>query len=304
MDRQRKACLCAGLAALLWSTAPTAFKIALKRLDPLQLLLYASVVSAVALFVVLAAQKKLPLLASYSRSEYLRSLLMGLLNPLAYYAVLLNAYSLLPAQVAQPLNMTWPIVLALLSIPLLKQKIGLLGFAAIFIAFLGVVIISTGDKMVSLQGKSPLEVLLGVSLALSSALLWAIFWILNVRDTRDEVAKLFLNFAFGAIFALPVVLVFSDIRVDGILWLPAAAYVGLFEMGFTFVVWLWALKLSRTTAQVSIFIYASPFLSLVLIHFVLKEDIHPATVVGLVFIVSGIVLQQYSSARHERNRRA
>ena len=58
MDRQRKACLLAGLAALLWSTAPTAFKIALRRLDPLQLLLYASVVSTVALFGVLAAQKK------------------------------------------------------------------------------------------------------------------------------------------------------------------------------------------------------------------------------------------------------
>jgi len=298
MDRQRKACLCAGLAALLWSTAPTAFKIALGRLDPLQLQLYASIVSAVALFMVLAAQKKLPLLVSYSRSDYLRSLLMGLLNPLAYYAVLLKAYSLLPAQVAQPLNMIWPIVLALLSIPLLRQKIGLIGFAATFISFLGVVIISTGGKMLSLQGQSPL----GVSLGLSSALLWAIFWILNVRDTRDEVAKLFLNFAFGAIFALPVVLVFSDIRVDDILWLPAAAYVGLFEMGFTFVVWLWALKLSRTTAQVSIFIYASPFLSLVLIHFVLKEDIRPATVIGLVFIVSGIALQQYITARLERNR--
>ena len=299
MDRQRKACLLAGLAALLWSTAPTAFKIALRRLDPLQLLLYASVVSTVALFGVLAAQKKLPLLASYSRRDYLRSMLLGLLNPLAYYAVLLKTYSLLPAQVAQPLNMTWPIVLALLSIPLLKQKIGLTGFAAIFISFLGVVIISTGGKMLSLQGESPL----GIALGLSSALLWAIFWILNIRDTRDEVAKLFLNFAFGTIFALPVVLVFSDVRVDGILCLLPAAYIGLFEMGFSFVVWLSALKLSKTTAQVSIFIYASPFLSLVLIHFVLKEDIHPATVIGLVFIVSGILVQQYSAARRGRNRR-
>ena len=36
---------------------------------------------------------------------------MGLLNPVAYYLILFKAYTILPAQVAQPLNMIWPIVL-------------------------------------------------------------------------------------------------------------------------------------------------------------------------------------------------
>jgi drug/metabolite transporter (DMT)-like permease len=83
-----------------------------------------------------------------------------------------------------------------------------------------------------------------------------------------------------------------------IIYTPAgiagAVYVGLFEMGITFVLWLKALKLSRTTAQVSNLIYMSPFVSLVLIHFVVGERILLTTLIGLIFIITGIVIQQYS----------
>ena len=66
-----------------------------------------------------------------------------------------------------------------------------------------------------------------------------------------------------------------------------------FEMGLTFVFWLKALKLSRTTAQVSQLIYLTPFFSLLVIHFAVGESIYPSTLIGLVLIVIGILLQQY-----------
>ncbi len=74
--------------------------------------------------------------------------------------------------------------------------------------------------------------------------------------------------------------------------LLGAVYVGLFEMGITFLLWLKALKLSKTTAHVTNLIYMVPFLSLVLIWFTVGETILPSTIVGLVFIVGGIVLQR------------
>ena len=63
-------------------------------------------------------------------------------------------------------------------------------------------------------------------------------------------------------------------------------------MGLTFVLWISALRLSRNTAQVSGLIFLAPFLSLVWIHQVLGEAIHPSTLVGLVLIVGGIILVQ------------
>ncbi|MCV6021929.1 EamA family transporter, partial [Escherichia coli] len=45
----------------------------------------------------------------------------------------------------------------------------------------------------------------------------------------------------------------------------AVTYVGLFEMGITFVLWLSALKSTQTTARISNLIFASPFISLMLL---------------------------------------
>lgn len=289
MEKQKQSYTYTVIAVLLWSTVASAFKISLRYLDFLQLLFYASIASIIFLFVVLLIQNKLYLLKSYSRKDYLYSALFGFLNPFLYYIILFKAYSLLPAQEAQPLNYTWPIMLVLLSIPLLGQKVGRKSFFAIGISFLGVLTISTQGNILGFRFTN----FNGVLLALGSAVIWALFWIYNKRDKRGDIAKLLLNFIFGFVYLLVVLLFFSKITLPDIKGLLGATYVGLFEMGITFVLWSKALKLSKTTTKISNFIYLVPFLSLMWVHFFVGETILPATVIGLIFIVAGIVLQQY-----------
>jgi len=291
MDQQKQAHVYAVTAVLLWSTVASAFKISLRYLDYLQLLFFSSIVSTLTLFLILLVQNKLSLLKEYSRKDYLHSLMLGFMNPFLYYMVLFKAYSLLPAQEAQPLNYTWSIMLVLLSIPLLKQKIKFISIIAILISYSGVLIISTHGDVSTFKFTNPY----GVLLALGSAVIWALFWIYNIKDKRDEVAKLFLNFIFGFFFILIATLFSSKMKAPSMAGLLGASYVGLFEMGITFVLWLKALKLSNTTAQVSNLIYLSPFVSLVLIHFVAGERILFSTIIGLIFIVAGILIQQYYS---------
>ncbi|MGB8656607.1 MAG: DMT family transporter [Candidatus Zixiibacteriota bacterium] len=291
MEQQKQAYVYAITAVLLWSTVASAFKVSLKYLDFLQLLFYSSAVSTVVLFLILLTQHKVGLLREYSGKDYLRSSALGFLNPFLYYVILFKAYSLLPAQEAQPLNYTWSIMLALLSIPLLKQRIKLKSILAIVISYVGVVIISIHGNFSAFRLTNPY----GVALALGSSVIWALFWIYNIKDQRDEVAKLFLSFSFGFIFILITMFFSSGRTAPGLSGLLGATYVGLFEMGLTFVLWLKALKLSRTTAQVGNLIYLSPFISLVLIHVVVGERIWWSTLIGLVFIVAGIMLQQYYS---------
>jgi len=289
MEKQKQSYAYTVIAVLLWSTVASAFKISLRYLDFLQLLFYASITSIIFLFVVLLIQNKLYLLKSYSRKDYLYSALFGFLNPFLYYIILFKAYSLLPAQEAQPLNYTWPIMLVLLSIPLLRQKVGRKSFFAIGISFLGVLTISTQGNILGFRFTN----FNGALLALGSAVIWALFWIYNKRDKRDDIAKLLLNFIFGFVYLLVVLLFFSKITIPDIKGFLGATYVGLFEMGITFVLWSKALKLSKTTTKISNFIYLVPFLSLMWVHFFVGETILPATVIGLIFIVAGIVLQQY-----------
>ncbi len=63
-------------------------------------------------------------------------------------------------------------------------------------------------------------------------------------------------------------------------------------MGITFLLWLKALKLSKTTANVANLAYLAPFFSLVVISLVVGEKILVSTVIGLIFIIGGIILQK------------
>jgi drug/metabolite transporter (DMT)-like permease len=256
------------------------------------LLLYSTVVSVVVLSVILALQGKFGVIFSYNSKQYLRSVLLGFLNPFLYYVILFKAYDLLPAQEAQPLNYTWAITLALLSIPLLGQRISAKDFAACFVSYSGVVVISTHGDPLGFRFSDPF----GVALALGSTVIWALYWIYNTKDDRDPVAALLLNFVFGFFFVLAFCLLFSDVRAFHPYGLAGAAYVGLFEMGITFVLWLSALKFSENTAKVGNLIFISPFISLVLIHFVVGEKILISTFVGLVLIVAGLSIQRFKAA--------
>ena len=288
MKNQRRAYAFGLTTVLLWSTVATAFKLSLRYLEPVQLLLYANATSIVVLVVILAARGKLRLLLSYSRSEYLRSLGLGLLNPFLYYLVLFEAYDRLPAQEAQPLNYTWAITLSLLSIPLLRQKISVRDLGAAAVSYAGVVVISTRGDVLSLTFSDAW----GVALALGSTVIWALYWIYNTRDDRDPVAALLLSFLFGFPFVLAACAALSTPLVTSGPGLAGAAYVGVFEMGLTFVLWLSALRASENTARVSQLIFLSPFLSLVFIRFGLGEPIVASTYAGLLLIVGGLLLRK------------
>lgn len=298
MVDQKKAYAYAIIVVLIWSTVASAFKISLRYLNYLQLLFYASLISLLILFIILIFQNKLSLLKTYSKKDYLHSAMLGLLNPFLYYIVLFKAYSLLPAQQAVSLNYTWAIQIVLLSVPLLKQKIGFKSVLAIIISYAGVLIISTQGDILALRVTN----LYGVLLALGSAVIWALFWIYNIKDKRDEVVKLFLNFLFGFIFILIAIVFSKRLIIPKIPGFTSAVYIGLFEMGITFVLWLKALKLSKTTAQVSNLIYLTPFLSLLIINIMIGEKILISTIIGLILIVMGIIMQQYKTHPFYQNK--
>jgi drug/metabolite transporter (DMT)-like permease len=288
MKNQKQAYIYALSAVFLWSTVATAFKLALRHLHTTELLLIAAFTSMACLFAILWGQSNLHLLRNLTTKDLLWSSILGFLNPFLYYLALFKAYDLLPAQIAQPLNMIWGIVIVLLSIPILKQKIKPRSFLALFIAFFGVVILSTGGNITSLEVKNPL----GIALALSCSVIWSFYWLMNARDTMDPILRLFLNFSFGFLFTLIFYLLTTPIRPFPTAGIAGAVYTGLFEMGITFFLWIKALKLTTTTDKVGILIYIAPFISLVFIHFILGETIALSSVAGLTLIVAGILVQQ------------
>lgn len=287
-----------GLAAVLcWSTVATAFKLSLTVLTPLQLTLVASLTSFLFLLLVVVAQGKLLAFFTVIRQQFLLSLVFGLINPCLYYWLLFNAYSLLPAQTAQAINYTWAIALTLLAVPLLKQRLRWFDLIAAGLCYLGVCVIAARGDLGSLHFVN----FTGVMFALMSTLVWALYWIFNQRDSRDPVLGLCCNF----FFATPVLLIWCWFNnelftlLGNTSWQGWAGgiYVGLFEMGLAFMLWLFALKKAVRMANVANLIFISPFISLVIIALVLQEVILGSTLIGLSLIMSGLISQQWLAQR-------
>ncbi len=287
-DTDRRAVKLGLGAVMLWSTVATAFSLSLQYLTPLQLVTLATFFSWCFFAIRLSAPERWSALRVTSSKARATGLLVGWLNPGLYYLVLFAAYDRLPAQEAMAINYSWGITLALLAAPLLRQRLSSGALLAACISYSGIVVIATRGAPLSLDFAQPL----GVGLALLSTLLWSLYWVINTRLSLDPEVNLFLNFS-GALPLLLALLWWSGTPFPA-LWQGWAGglYVGLFEMGLAFVLWMGAMKATTSTLRISSLIFLSPPLSLVLIWVIAGEPVKATTLIGLMLILFGLWLQR------------
>lgn len=290
MKANNKALMLAGIAVLSWSTVATAFKIALTHLTYYEMLVVASATSLLIFGILMTVQRKWALAAKLTARQWGILAGLGLLNPVAYYLVLFRAYDLLPAQVAQPINYAWPIVLLVLLALFAHQPIPPRKYIGMVVSLGGVTLISMGSGSLG-QGGIPVG---GLLLAALSAILWASYWMLNNRykEEFDSSLTCFMSFFFGTLYLLAGTCV-VEVHIDTLPGILSGMYVGGFEMGIPFICFGLAMRIGSNPALVNQLCYLSPFLSLFLIALVLGEQIATTTYIALVLIVLGIVYNQY-----------
>lgn len=291
MKENNKAIVLALAAVLSWSTVATAFKVALSYLTHFEMLLVASITSLVIFAVVLTIQRKWKEVKALPRKMWGYFALLGLLNPMAYYLVLFKSYDLLPAQVAQPVNYMWPVLLVILLAVFTKQAIPAKKYIGMLVSLGGLIIISAGGKQIGETAISAGGLVLGIM----SAFLWATYWMVNNKNKEkaDATVACFMSFLFGSIYLVATALVIGvDLNtLPGIL---SGMYVGAFEMGIPFICFGLAIRKTTNPALVNQLCYLSPFLSLFFVSTILGEQIVPTTYIGLALIVAGIVFNEYA----------
>ncbi|EAQ66254.1 hypothetical protein MED121_06215 [Marinomonas sp. MED121] len=286
-NNNQKAVIYGLISVFFWSTVATAFSISLKHLEPAQLLLIASITSFLFLLALVIIKKQANQLIHEAKKSYKSSLFFGAINPFIYYLILLAAYDLLPAQEAQAINYTWAIMLSLLAVPIMKQRLTQKDILAALFCYFGVLFIATHGHPFSLEFGN----LTGVIMALLSTVIWALYWLFNTKDKRPSLIGLTLNFAF----AIPMIFIYCWLTDNLTNWpltgLLSAFYIGLFEMGITFVLWNQALKLTDKASRIANFIFLSPLLSIFWLSQFAGESIQSSTLVGLACILIGLTIQ-------------
>lgn len=275
-------------AVLLWSTVATAFSLSLAYWTPLQLVTIAASVSWCLFALRLTSRARRAALRATHLKDRLAALAVGWMNPGLYYLVLFAAYDRLPAQEAMAINYSWGITLALIAAPLLRQKLTLGALLATTISYGGIIVIATRGVPWSLELAQPV----GIGLALFSTLIWSLYWVINTRLSLDPEVNLFLNFSGALPLLWGLVWRFDTPLSPTWQGLAGGAYIGLFEMGIAFILWMGAMKATRSTLRISTLIFLSPPLSLTFIWLVAGEPVQAYTLIGLTLILAGLWLQR------------
>ncbi|PKK90270.1 MAG: hypothetical protein CVV64_09905 [Candidatus Wallbacteria bacterium HGW-Wallbacteria-1] len=314
-------------AIALWSTVASAFKISLRFLSPEFLLVISYTVSMVIFTIISLYTTGTSFLRGKKPKDILRHCAAGFLNPFLYYLVLFKAYSILPAAIAMSLNYSWPLFLAV-ALSLFKGKrLTPKDISGLLTGFTGVLIIALSGKnilsgiifTVHSQDSHLLDLAetfissdysKGIILALFSALIWALSWILSIdasktidpsktidadthirEESVSEAVTLFWNFLMAAPFML---FLLSGLQLQ---IFPAAKvvvmaiYVGFAEMGLSFILWLRALSTSNNPAAVANLANFTPFLSIFIISIFTMEKITLLKFAGLAMIICGNIMQ-------------
>ena len=252
------------------------------------MLFYSTVFSVVALGVLVVGQRKIASLVRYTLRDYAHLSWLGFLGAFLYYVLLYGAFARTSAAEGFVLAYTWPILVSLLAVPLLGQRLTPVRLIAIAISFCGVVMIVTRGRMLAFQ----MENLAGNLLALSGALVFALFSILGRRANYDLTIAAFIYFSSALVCAG------AAISIVGALPLPSLSvwgwilYNGLLVNGVSYLFWFRALE-HGDTFIVSNLLYLTPALSLPLVRFFLNEPVQASAVSGLILIIAGILLQSW-----------
>jgi len=275
------------ICILSWSFIPVASKEVLKGMNNFAMLFFSNLISAIVMLFYLTLTSRIKKLSLYSLKDYLTMSFLGFLGCFAYYVLLYKAFSLSLAQEVFIINYTWPILILVFSIPILKEKLNLIKVISVLISFAGVLVIVTKGHILHVKFTN----IQGDMLALFGAICFALFSTLGKKVNYDQIIAVFVYFTSATILGVTTVSLFkiTNPSANVLFWLLIN---GLFINGISYIFWFKALK-SAQTALISNLVYLTPAVSLLFISLIIKEKIHFYSLVGLVFILLGIGIQVY-----------
>ncbi len=281
----KKVYFLAGSAIFFWSTMATISKLLLGSFSGLQVLSISSLFAGLFLLFKNISTNNIRKMKFYKFKDIIIMILIGLPGIFLYNIFYYFGAAIMPASQAFIINYLWPIMSVVFACILLKEKLTPRKIIAIVLSFLGVIIV-TVESLGSLE----ISALAGAGCILFAAVCYGLFTALSQKYEYDKnISQMLTYFATFLITAIMSVISKEPLQI-GVLEILGLAWNGVFVMGVATTAWTIALE-SGNTAKISNLAYITPFASLIWTSLFLKEPISIFSVVGLVVIVVGILIQ-------------
>ncbi|MGI9253407.1 MAG: DMT family transporter [Thermomicrobiales bacterium] len=276
---------------LIWGMNFTAMHLMLQRLQPLDVIFLRTSIAATG-FIVLLLLLRRPIPA-FSRAEWLRLLMMGLLGVAVFNLATSYGQSVLPASISSLLVSSSPIFTAILATIFGVERISRRMAAAIAIATIGLIVLVTWGRGASVALNA--QTLIAAGLLLLAPLSWASYTVLNkpllIRHPPLEIAG--YSMIIGAAILAPLG-IFNPARIariaqmDHIGW-AAAFFSSIFSLIIAFVLFARALR-NLTPSEVAMSTYLTPIFAVLIAWALLGERPTPGLVAGGALIVIAIAI--------------
>ncbi len=272
----------------LWGSAFVAIKIALRQLQPFELVIMRFVPASL-LFaaILLASARQHPL--KVLRRNAVRLAAMGLFSVFCYNMALNTGEQQVTAGTASLIIALSPIFTFILAGCLLKERITLMKTTGLFVSLIGLVII----VFWATQSRVDLTYIKGAAITIIAPLSWAIFTVVS-KPIAGKHHPLLISGWATILGTAPLMLFirtplveqipqFTLVTWGSVLFLAVACTV----IGFT--IWLWALKRIEASKLI-IFVNLVPMFSILCGRIILHEPLTLPLIGGGLLILTGVTI--------------
>lgn len=270
------ACVC------MWAIVPVTSRMGQTTMDNYQFLFWSSLVSFLVLFSVTAASGNLISMKKYALKDWIFLMFLGFLGSFIYYLFLYLGYARASGMEVLVVQYTWPILIMIFSIFILREKITMRKIVAAAMCFCGVItVLSKGDfKRIDLTN------LPVVALVAAGAACFALFSVLSKKVKQEPFGANSVYFLSALLFSTVSMMMFSRFSLPDEKEIISVLLNGVIVNGLSYVFWVRALSLAEASFIAPV-TYLTPVMSVFYLQIFYHEPFFPAYGTGFFLVISG-----------------
>ncbi len=285
MTTKTKVNLLGFLTVFFWALAFPLSKIALSHFDTNSFALLRCMVASLFLCTLGVCQKiQLP-----KKQDIPKFFISGLFGFFFYLVFFNTGLKFLTSATSSIIIATTPIMTSIGSTFLYHEKIKWLGWVAIAIEFIGIIVLSLWQGTFSFN--------FGILWTLSAAFVFCVYNLyqrklssLGYRSNEIVTYSMVCGTIFFLLFLPQGV---AELSTAALPHITTLLILGVFSSGVAYILWGKALSIAEKTSDVTNFMFVTPLLSTIMGFLLLKEVPSMGTLIGGAMILIGLVLFQF-----------
>ncbi|HEM8294432.1 TPA: DMT family transporter [Providencia stuartii] len=270
---------------LIWSFIPIVSRFGQNGMDSFQFLFWSNLISVIAVISVALASGYTPAkLLILPRDILGKVFVLGFLDCL-FYLLLYYGYSIENGIAVLVIQYSWPLIIILLSVILLKDRLSGRQIVGVVVGFIAVIITFTKGQITQLHVDNPIALLL----VFSGAFCFALMSVFSRQYSIDPYISTVWLFIFSTLTSLVLLLLFSEMQLpsQGTFW--PTLINGVLINGVSYILWFKAMNTGNSTKIASV-VFLSPVLSVLWLVLLLSDPFEIAYIIGVMLvIISGVL---------------